>query len=245
MNVFTFDDTYFFDRQPHDECWYAYTHPASELFSHGYFDVATCEFTRDTSDGRSFDPQQKGEIERILRSNKAHMDLGQFDVHSVLPNHYREINRRSNRFADFIDRLKWMGPTEPSFSVAFETLATQEPAYRLTREFISKVITQMERVTASEISAWLHDVTEDSWVYDYDPAPGETYDDFYRMQQRLLTVPDPERLDVMHETKLFEIDGLARLYLLEQHFDWGRESRHYVDIGPVFSPTPLGNAYII
>ena len=182
MNVFTFDETYFFDRQPHDECWYAYTHPASEPFTHGYFHAATCEFTRDTSDGRCFDPQQKREIECILKSNKANMDLGQFDVHFVLPDHYLEINRRSNRFGDFFDRLKWMGRTEPSFSVAFETLTTHHPAYRLNREFISKVLDQMERILPSEIAAWLHEVTEDSWVYDYDPAPGETYDDFYRMQ---------------------------------------------------------------
>ena len=173
------------------------------------------------------------------------MDLGQFDVHSVMPDHYLEINRRSNRFADFIDRLKWMGRTEPSFSVAFETLTTHQPAYRLTREFVSKVIDQMERVTTSEIAAWLHEVTEDSWVYDHDPAPGETYDDFYQMKQRQLTIPDPERFDVTPQTKLFEIGGLSRLYLLEKYHDWGRESGYYVDIGPVFSPTPLGNAYIV
>lgn len=245
MNVFTFDDIYFFDRSSEDDCWYAYTHPAKHPFAHGQFDVRTGTFTRDTGDGRFFTADQKCDIERILRAHKSEMDLKQFEIHQGLPNHFVEIDRRSNGFADFINRLKWMGRTEPKFSIAYQTLTLRNPAYRLTRDFVSQILDQMTRVTQPEMEQWLHEVTKDSWVYDHTPARGETYDDFYHEKLRQLTIPDSERFEVTPQHKLFEIDGLSRLFLLERHTDWGRESVYYVDTGPVFSPTPLPNMYIV
>jgi hypothetical protein len=235
---------FFFDRPSHQDFWYAYTHPSKEPFAHGYFEVSTCRYVRDTSDGRVFTVAQQGEIETILKANKSRMNLAQFDVHQILPSHYSPINRRSNRFADIIDRLKWTGRTEPAFSVAYESLGRRNPAYRLTREFVNQIFDEMEKVTETEFDTWLHEVTEDSWIYDYDPAPSETYDDFFQLKKKQLTVPDAIKFKVTSDHVLYEIEGLPRLYLLE-HNEWRKESRHYVDIGPVLVPTPLSSPYIV
>jgi hypothetical protein len=249
MNVFTFDDKYYFDREPHDECWCAYTHPASESFSHGSFSVSTCTFERGPDDGRAFTDTEKREVEQILKARREAMDLAQFDVHSVLPCHYKLINPRSNRFSDFIDRLKWMSRCDPTFSVAYEKLTLRQPAYRLTREFIKTVFGELKHITREERSAWLDEVTRDTWTYDHDSAPNETYDEFFRSQERKLMFPDPVKMEVTPNHELFEIEQLPLLYLLEEHKEFaGHKRRHsvyYVDIGTAFAPTPLPAAYIL
>ena len=139
-----------------------------------------------------------------------------------------------------------MSRTEPAFSIALEKLTDLEPAYRLTREFLGKVFDEMENLSSVEIDRWLRDTTEDSWTYDYDPSPGESFDDFFQLMRQQLTIPDRPKLKITPNHRLFQIAGLSRLYLLEQSHDWGgSESWYYVDTGSVFSLTPLSGAYII
>ncbi|MCA9100689.1 MAG: hypothetical protein KDA63_06055, partial [Planctomycetales bacterium] len=171
MFTFTFDQTYFFDRRPIDPCWYVFTQPSTirgevDSYRHGYFDVSNQKFTRNVGDGRDFTVAQRQEIELILSRHGAKMGLEQFEPHETLPAHYREVGQKTNRYSKICGHLREVGPPDPNFSVAFEHLSITEPAYRLTRQFVLRVLAKAGEVSREERDEWLRENLLDTWTHD-------------------------------------------------------------------------------
>ncbi len=249
MNTFSFDNVYFFDRQEHDDYWYAYTHPSRRDFTHGYFDATSCLFVKHISDGRNFSQTQIVDIETILKNNRRQMDLSQFEAHSLLPAHYCEIRHGSNRFLDFIQQCKWMGRCDATFSLAFKKLRSIDPAFRLTRDFVASTMKEMESVTLEEKNAWLREMAMDTWTYDHNPDPTETFEDFFAAEERKLQFVDPIPKKISASHRLYEIRQLPGIYLLEEYNEYAghkwRDGDHYIEVGRVFARTGLGTVYIL
>ncbi len=253
MFTFTFDHQYYFDRSPHAECWYAYTDPNLECvdpasFAHGYFSVSDGSFVRDAADFGRFREQQKRDITQILVEHKSDMDLQQFDAYSQLPAHYRELGTRSNRYSDIKGRAREVGMWDPDVSVAFEQMTKADPAYRLTREFVSRVLEKARQVAAEERDRWLHITLMDHWTYDRQPIAesGGTFEDFCQREVNGLLVPKPTERKDDTDHRVYEIDGLAGVYLFAEEaylpdFDMNlRNSRHYFDRTSAVVPIPVG-----
>lgn len=260
MDVFCFDEMYFFHRQPHHDCWYAYLHPSlnrveSDDFAHGYFSVVDGKFVQTPEDGRCFTSEQVAEIERLLTAHAQDMKLEQFDVHTELPAHYRELNSKSNCFADLQLRCRATGVYDPDFSVALNQMTNEWPAYRLTREFVLSVLARTKSVSAEDRQEWLQEVLEDSWTYDVSPEPGESFDTFFEKATRGLLSPHPAERRDDTRYRIFEIEQLPGLYLFAEETDVPGDNRktgyscHYLDresaVVPVPLPTHSGGAYYI
>ena len=186
MFTYTFDQRIFFDRPPHTDCWYAYTHPSLNLaesddFRHDYFSVLDGSFVREPEDGRGFSQDKIRQIELILAEHVSDMKLEQLlDAHKELPSHYKELGAKSNRYSDVQGRSHELGCFDPDFDVAFEQLRNEDRAYRLTRDFVSRILDRATQVTKADRDACLHEVLMDSWIYgDSQYAKrGETFEDF-------------------------------------------------------------------
>lgn len=254
MNVFTFDQEIFFDRQSYDDCWYAYTHPEINLsdpdsFAHGYFRVSDGQFERTPDDGRCFSEEQKGKIESLLANHKSDMNLEQFKVYKVRPSHYREINSQSNRYHDIVSRLRVHWGFDPDSSVALEQLVREEPAYRLTREFVRRVLERAERITEIEREAWLREDLMDTWTYDVAPykEPGETFDTFYQQILDQMYVPTPMHQRNCKKPVVYEIDELPSIYFTRENYYerspdpqiW--DTRYYIDRGSAVIPIAVAS----
>lgn len=258
MNVFSFDQRYFFDRQPGCERWYAYLHPAlnrdaSDEFAHGFFRVSDGRYDGPTGDGRSFSEDHIQEIEATLASRIREMDLKQFDAYRELPKHYQELGAKTNRYSDIFHRLRSSGCCDPAFSVAYEQLRDEEPAYRLTREFVRRILERVDGVSRQDRDKWLHKRLKDSWVYDVEPyaQPGETFEAFCAKIVRGLMFPKPVERREGTEYRIYEVAELPQIYLVseelaEPRFDSSvRSSSHYLDRGTAVIPLDLPSNYFL
>ncbi|BBO36325.1 hypothetical protein [Lacipirellula parvula] len=258
MNVFSFDQRYFFDRQPGCERWYACLHPAlnrdaSDEFAHGYFRVSDGHYDGPPGDGRCFSAEQIREIEVTLASRVREMDLKQFDVYRELPRHYQELGAKTNRYSDIFHRLRTSGCYDPDFAVAFDQLISEEPAYRLTREFVGRVLERAGSVSAADRDKRLREVLRDSWIYDVEPDPNrkETFETYYKKSVNGLMFPKPVERREGSEYTMYQIEGLPRVYMVAEEStasdrDSFRTIRHYLDRESAIVPLGLpGDCYII
>lgn len=260
MDVFSFDETFYFHRQPYQDCWYVYLHPSlnrvgSDAFAHGHFAVTDGKLVRSPEDGRCFTSEQVAEIERLLSEHVQDMGLEQFNVHTELPAHYKELSATSNRFSDLQLRRRAGGLYDPDFSVAFEQMTCEWPAYRLTREFVSCVIEKAKSVSSKDRHEWLLEVLKDRWTYDVSPESGETFETFFEKATRELLSPLPAKRDNDSRYRIFEIEQLPSLFLFAEQTNLSRfntklgYSCHYLDRGSAVVPVPLpthsGGAYYI
>ena len=259
MNVFSFDQRYFFDRQPGCERWYAYLHPAlnrdaSDEFAHGYFRVSDGRYDGPTGDGRCFGAEQIREIEATLASRVREMDLKQFDAYREQPKHYQELGEKTNRHSDVFHRLRTRGCYDPDFAVTLDRLIEEEPAYRLTREFIGRVLERAIDVSATDRDDRLHEGLMDSWTYDVEPfaKQGATFEAFYKKSVNGLMFPKPMERRTYAKYRVYQIEGLPRVYMVAEdaagpHFDSYRTMRHYLDRESALVPIslPRGDCYIL
>lgn len=258
MYIFNFDQ-YYMQRQSYDDCWYVYTQPSGPVdetgrdrSAHGDFSVSTGRFVKGFDDQSDFSDDQKLEIEALLSAHKDEMGLEQFEAHEVMPPHYREIPRRSDRYKDLIRRIRVPGTSDPAVSVAYEQLDEAEPAYRLTREFITRVLERSKIVSQQDIDEWLHESMLDTWTYDC--GEEEPFESFYASAVKALMVPDPldGRRREFRTCKLYEVEGLEGVYLTyKENRYWELvDSEHFIDVdGVVLAPSPFpsrsGTAYYI
>lgn len=262
MNVFTFDNQYYFERQPFDDCWYAYTHPRlnleeSEDVFHGYFDVSDGKFVRNTASGRGFSSEQKLHIEMLLAKHKSNMTLEQFETHKELPTHYVELGSKSNRYADILDRIRTQGIWDPDVSIAFEQLTNEEPAYRLTRDFVLRLLERTTQIPEIDRDAWLNECLMDTWTYDTSSCakPGENFESFYKAEVGKLLIPNGINRRKDTDYRLYQVKGIPDVYLFSEETaipSFGMktiDSRHYLDRDSAVVPVPLpsygGQAYYI
>jgi hypothetical protein len=254
MDVFSFDQRYFFDRQPDCERWYAYLHPAlnrdaSDEFAHGYFRVSDGRYDEPPGDGRCFNEEQIREIEAILETRACEMDAKQFDAYKELPSHYKELSAKTNRYSDVFHRLRTKGCCDPNFSVAFEQLRDEQPAYRLTREFVTRILERANNVASQDRDKWLHERLMDSWVYDVEPCaePSETFEAFYEKSVRGLMFPKPAERREGTEYQIYQVVGLPQIYLLSEEFEARIKSfNHYLDRGSAVVLLDLpSNCYLL
>ena len=108
---------------------------------------------------------------------------------------------------------------------------------------------EMESVTQEEKNAWLREMAMDTWTYDHDPRPTETFEDFLAAEERKLEFVDPIPKTITAKQRLYEIRNLPGIYLLEEHDEYvghkWRDGDHYIEVGRVFAKTGLGAAYIL
>ena len=259
MDVFSFDQRYFFHRQPGSDRWYASTHPALNrndpaAFMHGYFRVSDSRYDGMSSgDGREFDQKKIREIETILKDHVGEMKLEQFDAYKEQPPHYKELGSKTNRYSDVFHRLRTSGCCDPDFAVALDQLIEEEPAYRLNRDFVRRVLERAGKVSATERDERLHEVLMDSWTYDVEPYAkrGETFEAFYKKCVNGLMFPKPMERRQDTEYKIYSIEGLPRIYMVAEevaapHFDPYRTLRHYLDRESAVVPLCLPhNCYVL
>lgn len=237
MNTFTFDDIYYFDRQSYDSCWYAYTHPAKEPFCHGRFCVDSCRFSSHSETLGEFSTEQIAEIEQLLAHHRAEMDLEQFDVHLRRPAHYELVPRNSPLWERVETKRRRAWPSDPALAVAFEELASENPAYRLTREFVSLIIERSTRVTAEQAFEHLTEIAEDQWTYDTAPyaEEGETYETYFTEFQTSLS-KQASGHHFVEPTAAYSIADLPKVYFV---VDGPDSSNHFYDRDDLLVPLPI------
>lgn len=233
MNTFTFDDVYFFDRQSYDSCWYASTHPATKPFRYGRFDVSSCLFTSHAEGLGKFTREQIAEIEQLLTEHREEMDLGQFDVHLHRPAHYERVYR-SEVWERVVNQRRPSWPSDPALTVAYGQLALENPAYRLTRHFVSLVINRSKSIPAELALEYLSEVAEDQWMYDIAPyaEEGETYETFFAEFQASLTRP-ASGYQFVRPSAIYSIAELPGVFFVETGPD---SATHFYDTGELLIP---------
>ena len=238
MNTFTFDDVYFFDRQPYEDQWYAYTHPERRPFRCARFDVASCRFSAHCQNLGEFAPDEISAIEQRLEQHRDEMDLSQFDVHRTRPCHYVTLSRSSPEYERVFPRLRNGGKWDPKFGVAWETLTRSEPAYRLTRDFVSRVLAHTLEVPETEWTEYLREDCEDTWTYDIAPyaEDGESLETFYRETLNEIYVPTAPKDHMYAIQQIDSIRNLPDLYLIRHSSD---TFFYYHDQGEVVVPVCL------
>ena len=102
----------------------------------------------------------------------------------MLPSHYREINPRSNRYADIMWRLRIYGHWDISTSIAFNELTSEDANYSPDREFVLALLERAMRVSTTEHDGHLQDVAHDSWIYDLE-EPRPTFAEYLELLKRL------------------------------------------------------------
>ena len=254
MFTFTFDQKYFFNRQPMDDYWCAHTRERDSIVREGYFAVVGGSFHHHGCDSSKFCRLEIEEIEQILRDNSQAMDLDQFRVHEQLPSHYRPIAPESNRYADIIRRMRIYGEWDVNTSIALSRLEEMNPAYRLTREFVAEVLEMALGISKADHDEWLRDDSFDSWTYDRGQEP-PNFEDFFAQRLKQIYLPDNNIIFDSDNQTLYEIEGLPNLYLLyEEATSDGEEdslieSGHFIDLRTVVAPVSLpdnsGIAYYI
>lgn len=252
MFTFTFDREVYFYRATYDDCWHACTDPKLcktdfDSWKQGYFRVRDGKFDHHPKEGQGFEPDEIRRIETLLSEKSDEMDLEQFELHEHLPSHYKAISKDSNKYRDLLERMRIHGHGDPNLCVAFEQLTSEEPAYRLTRQFIARVIERAEWISDADRDAWLEEVMRDSWTYDVQPyaKPGETYEHFYLQEVRNLMLPTPMSQREKTNSSVYKIDGLPDVYMVEDR-EYVEitdspliDSRHYYDRGSVLVPMPV------
>lgn len=252
MFTFTFDDVIYFSRASYDECWHVCNDPKLckadfDSWKQGFFRVADGKFDRHPKEGKGFELDQISQIEELLAAKTEEMKLEQFEIYEHLPAHYKEISKKTNKYRDLIQRLRIYGCSDPNVSVAFEQLVGEEPAYRLTREFMSRVLDRVNYISHNDRDAWLEEVMRDSWTYDVAPyaKPGETYETFYQHEVQNLMLPTPMTQRDKNDSSVHAIDGLPNVYLVkeEEYVEICDstliDSRHYFDLGSALVPIPV------
>lgn len=175
------------------------------------------------------------------------MDLKQFDAYREQPKHYQELGAKTNRYSDIFHRLRTSGCCDSSFSVAYEQLRDEEPAYRLTREFVGRILERTHGVSSQNRDKWLHERLKDSWVYDVEPyaKPGETFEAFYEKSVRGLMFPKPVERREGTAYRIYQVAELPQIYLVSEEFAAPRfdspirNSNHYLDRGTAVVPLDL------
>ena len=243
MNTFTFDNFFYFDRQPNDENWYVYTHPQTDPFLHGQFSVVRCTFVSHSGKLGRFDETQICEIERLLAVHRDEMNLQQFEIHKTCPAHYREISPVCAPFRDLLSRMRNGGKWDPRFSVAWDKLTAENPAYRLNRKFVSRVIRLASEISRDEWMAALREDCEDTWTYDISPyqKEDETFESFFTETVDTIYLPTEPDKHAYKVRRIYSIDSLPSLFLIAHSRD---TFFYYEDLGnvvvPVFLPPHSG-----
>jgi len=237
MFTFTFDNEVFFDRPVYEDCWYVYTHPSKDL-RHGRFRVDSCRFFAHPEDGRNFKPNEILHIEHLLRDNKECMKLEQFSIHEIRPTHYQPLARTDRRYVDVIARLRNGGHWDPKFGVAFHQLTSENPAYRLTREFVNCVVERAHQLSAKTTDEWILDDAMDSWTYDISPysREGAAFEEYLDEVRASLYSPTNPTKWLNPVRQLYCVDGVAGMYLIDHDSD---TSFHYYDYGSAVVPIPM------
>ena len=265
MFDFTFDDAYYFSPEYfpsenkwrlNDSYWRIYTHPETEPFCSGSFTVRNGELEADHSQRSSFDDQQIEEIKLLFKENWEQLNPESLKAHLIQPEHYIPVPFNSENFNKIFIKINSTGCQDPNFLLAFKNLTLENPAYRLTRGFIRRVLQEANSIPQELFDDHFKSFVEDKWIYDHEKKPGETFEDFHEKQLSLLYLPNDKHLSDRNEYTLFEINGLPEIYCLQHQLEQesliekGRietiaKNKHYLDLGCVCLPIPLDNEYYI
>ncbi|TWT85826.1 hypothetical protein Pla123a_06330 [Posidoniimonas polymericola] len=161
-----------------------------------------------------------------------------------LASHYRQIDRRSNRHADILARLRIYGPCDPRTTILLEQLGKDAQHSQLTRAQLCAMIANASEITEAEHDRWLRNVAEDAWTYDC-PLPRPEFEDYFAEQKRRINKPDYDKDFGSDSLELYEIVGVPDVYLLvttigDPSSDAGTtELRHFLDRGSAVVPLAL------
>ncbi|MBN2291076.1 MAG: hypothetical protein JXM70_01550 [Pirellulales bacterium] len=245
MNIITFDQYFFFEICRGEDRLYAHTHPKlikekPDAFHIGYFRTSDGSYLQpEEDDDRWFSDAEIKRIQRILAEHKSELNLEQFSVYQILPAHYRQVPPESERYEDINKRLRLYEGYDPDFEVAWDKLTFEEPAYRLTRDFITRILKRAEEVTPAERDEWLQETLLDTWTYDTPRDSnyyGKTFEEFYQKSLKRMEAPTPLNCRLHRDYRFYEIDGLPKIYLVEEIREELIDSLHYIDLGPVIAP---------
>jgi hypothetical protein len=253
MFSFTLDGRFFFDRSEWNNSWHAYTPPSTPPTRNGYFTISDGRFIGNAGDCEPLTSAEIREIELYLADNIEQMDASQFAAHSQLPTHYHSINPSSNHYADILVRMRIHGEWDVSTSLALEEMATENPAYRLTREFVRELLARAHNIDTLAHDEWLREVAMDSWTYDC-PEPRPTFEDYFEERKTAIYRPDYSKAFTSDSQQLYAIHGIPTLYYFHEEAivaDFRSpliNFRHFVDLDSVVAPVSLpycGNACYI
>lgn len=235
MYTFTFDNEFFIDGPEWDGCWYAFTHPAKEPFTHGYFFADSCSFSHHAKEGRNFTDNQIASIEKILRENKAKMGPEHYEIYLKKPDHYKTLGHKSAEYKSITKRLRICDHWDPRFGAAWHELTSNNPAYRRTRAFINEVIHLANNLSDETWEAWLYDDVMDTWTYDISPytEEGETFEGYLQEVRQRIYVPMPRSEWPYKIHILYKIEGVPNLYRIVHDSDF---SCYYYDYGEAVVP---------
>lgn len=161
-----------------------------------------------------------------------------------LPSHYRQIDRRSNRHADILARLRIYGACDPRTSVVLEQLERDTGQSQFTRADLCDTIGNASEITDAEHDRWLRNAARDAWTYDC-PLPRPEFEDYFAEQKRRINKPDYDKDFGSDSLELYEIVGVSDVYLLvttngDPSSGGGTtELRHFLDRGSAVVPLAL------
>ncbi len=141
--------------------------------------------------------------------------------------------------------MRVFGEWDVNTSVALDAMTAENPAYRLTREFVREMLERASSVTTQEHDDWLRDVAMDGWTYDeVDPRP--PFEDYFEERKAAIYRPDYDKKFKSDTQELYTIDGLPTLYYFHETsavtgFDPTVDSCHFVELDSVVAPVPLGS----
>ena len=251
MNVFTFDNIYFFKYEVLENPeWYVFTHPSLELM-HGYFDVGTgCYSSRFQPTSEIFDAKEILEIETILSIHKDEMNAITISkAHKKMPIHYKLIDKKSKEYVRLNKLLRTAGCECVPFSISYEKACADNPAYRLNRSYVRSIINEIPSIPEDEIEKNLLERTEDSWMYDVSPykKDGDTYEQYHKDYREIIKYPTPidKRYDQTGE--FYYIEGLPGVLMVDYSKDKRvLETRHFIQLeARLIEPIGFMGIYIL